>query len=74
MLSAWLTGMGSGLTGFAGFLKDVFNAVIGLFYAVPEGGTTAALTDFGLLAAGVFGATFIFFGLRFLLKLLHLKF
>lgn len=74
MLGAWLTGMGSGLSGFAAFLKDVFNAVIGLFYAVPDGGTTAALTDFGLLAAGVFGATFIFFGLRFLLKLLHLKF
>ena len=74
MLTAWLTGMGSGLTGFASFLKDVFNAVIGLFWAVPDGGTTAALTDFGLLAAGVFGATFIFFGLRFLLKLLHLKF
>ena len=74
MLTAWLTSMGSGLTGFASFLKDVFNAVIGLFWAVPEGGTAASLTDFGLLAAGVFGATFIFFGLRFLLKLLHLKF
>ena len=74
MLGAWLASMGSGLTGFASFLKDVFNAVIGLFYAVPDGGTAAALTDFGLLAAGVFGATFIFFGLRFLLKLLHLKF
>ena len=36
MLGAWLAGMGSGLTGFASFLKDVFNAVIGLFYACQK--------------------------------------
>ena len=74
MLSAWLTGMGTGLTGFADFLKNVFVAVIGLFYNAGGEGVTAGLTDFGQLAAGVFGATFIYFGMRFLLKLLHLKF
>lgn len=74
MLGDWLTGMGGGLTGFASFLRDVFNAVIGLFWQPAAEGVQAGLTDFGELAAGVFGATFIFFGLRFLLKLLHLKF
>lgn len=77
MLGDWLTGMGGGLAGFAEFLKNVFDSVIGLFWVPATTGADAVaahLTEFGQLAAGVFGATFIFMGMRFLLKLLHLKF
>lgn len=78
MLLGWISGMGEGLTAFAEFLYNVFNSVISLFWvpATTVEGTTVAghLSDFGALAAGVFGASFIFMGMRFLLKLLHLKF
>ena len=74
MLIAWIQGMGAGLSEFATFLYNVFNSVISLFWVPASGETAAHLSDFGALAAGVFGASFIFMGMRFLLKLLHLKF
>ena len=74
MLIGWITGMGTGLTAFAEFLYNVFESVIGLFWVPASGEVAAHLSDFGALAAGVFGASFLFMGMRFLLKLLHLKF
>lgn len=74
MLLSWITGMGEGLEAFATFLYNVFESVISLFWVAGSGETAGHLSDFGALAAGVFGASFIFMGMRFLLKLLHLKF
>ena len=74
MLLSWLTSMGEGLTAFSTFLYNVFESVISLFWVAGTGETAGHLSDFGALAAGVFGASFIFMGMRFLLKLLHLKF
>lgn len=74
MLSAWLSGLGSGVSGFIGFLKSMLTSVVSLFYTAGESGATGTLTDFGILAAAAMGIGFIFMGLRWITKLLKFNF
>lgn len=74
MLSAWLGGLGAGVSGFVTFLKDMLTAVVSLFYTAGESGATGTLTDFGVLAAAALGIGFIFMGLRWISKLLKFNF
>lgn len=74
MLSAWLSGLGSGVTGFIDFLKSMLTSVVSLFYTAGEQGAAGTLTDFGILAAAAMGIGFIFMGLRWITKLLKFNF
>lgn len=74
MLSAWLEGLGAGVSGFVGFLQNMLTAVVSLFYTPGAQGAAGTLTDFGVLAAAALGIGFIFMGLRWITKLLKFNF
>ena len=74
MLTAWLEGLGSGVSGFVGFLQNMLTAVVSLFYTPGAQGAQGTLTDFGVLAAAALGIGFIFMGLRWITKLLKFNF
>lgn len=74
MLSAWLQGLGAGVSGFVSFLQSMLTAVVSLFYTAGEQGAPGTLTDFGVLAAAALGIGFIFMGLRWITKLLKFNF
>ena len=74
MLNAWLQGLGSGVSGFIGFLSNMLQSVVSLFYTAGAEGAAGTLTDFGVLAAAALGIGFIFMGLRWITKLLKFNF
>lgn len=74
MLTAWLQGLGSGVSGFISFLSSMLQSVVSLFYTAGEGNAAGTLTDFGVLAAAALGIGFIFMGLRWITKLLKFNF
>lgn len=74
MLTAWLGGLGSGVSGFISFLSSMLQSVVSLFYTAGESGAPGTLTDFGVLAAAALGIGFIFMGLRWITKLLKFNF
>ena len=74
MLTAWLEGLGAGVSGFVGFLQNMLTAVVSLFYTPGAQGAAGTLTDFGVLASAALGIGFIFMGLRWITKLLKFNF
>ena len=76
MLSAWLSGLGSGVSGFISFLSNMLTSVVSLFYTAGADGAPGTLTDFGVMAAAALGIgfIFIFMGLRWITKLLKFNF
>ena len=74
MLTAWLEGLGSGVSGFISFLSSMLQSVVSLFYTPGTSGGAGTLTDFGVLAAAALGISFIFMGLRWITKLLKFNF
>lgn len=74
MLSAWLQGLGGGVSGFISFLSDMLQSVVSLFYTPGAEGAAGTLTDFGVMAAAALGIGFIFMGLRWITKLLKFNF
>ena len=76
MLTAWLEGLGSGVSGFIAFLGNMLQSVVSLFYTPGAEGAVGTLTDFGVLAAAALGIgfIFIFMGLRWITKLLKFNF
>lgn len=75
MLSAWLEGLGGGVSGFISFLQDLLTSVVSIFYTAPTGSeTVGSLTDFGILAAAALGIGFVFMAIRWITKLLKFNF
>lgn len=58
---------------FLTFLTGLLNSVISIFYTAAEGSTPGSLTDIGILTLVGVATSFVFFGLRWITKLIKLR-
>ena len=67
MISAIFGSLGTAVSGFSTIIVSLFESLVGIFYD----GT--AITDVGSLAIVGFGVSLVFFGFRFVFRLIHLR-
>ena len=73
MISAIFTALGSAVTNFSTVMIGLFESLIAIFYASPDGVAPKVITNVGSLAIVGFGVALVFFGFRFVFRLIHLR-
>lgn len=58
---------------FLTFLTGLLNNVISIFYTAGESGASGSLTDIGILTLVGVATSFVFFGLRWITKLIKFR-
>lgn len=71
MIAGIFQGLTTGASSFITFLTSLFNNVIGIFW--NSEGTTPALTDVGLLFVTAIAVGFVYFGIRYISRLIKFR-
>lgn len=74
MISAIFGQLTSGAQSFVAFLTSLFQNVITIFYTAPTGTETqGSLTDIGILFVTAIAVGFVYFGMRYITKLIKFR-
>lgn len=73
MVSAIFSQLTSGAQSFVTFLTSLFQNVIDIFYTAGEQGAAGSLTDIGILFVTAVAVGFVYFGIRWITKLMKFR-
>ena len=73
MVSAIFSQLTSGAQSFVAFLTSLFQNVIDIFYTAGDGTTAGSLTDIGILFVTAVAVGFVYFGIRWITKLMKFR-
>jgi len=73
MLNAIFTGLTNGATSFVAFLKSLFQMIVEIFYTAGEAGAAGSLTDIGVLLVVGVAIGFVYFGIRWITRLIKFR-
>lgn len=74
MISAIFGQLTSGAQSFVTFLTTLFQSVVTIFYTAPTGTETqGSLTDIGILFVTAIAVGFVYFGMRYITKLIKFR-
>lgn len=73
MVAALFDQLTSGAQSFIGFLTSLFQNVIAIFYTPGTSGAQGSLTDIGILFVTAVAVGFVYFGIRWITKLMKFR-